>query len=172
QHPTFVFQWAQADFDRKIAAILAAPRERQTAAHRPHGGMLEKKRSLGRVPVTNALWHEHFDRLPHQFVATIAEQPLGLAVYQDDGSCFINDHQGVGRCLDKALKVFDDSDLASGSDPIRGVANGRGEGQLWRVGAEYGRGNGAGHLPQNILGFLDGARVGDRDHGTRTVLHR
>ncbi len=66
-----------------------------------------------------ALGQQHVHVLPQQFLAAVAEQPLGLAVDQDDPALLVHDHGAVRGGLQQAAQP------GVGSLPLTGIQDGR-----------------------------------------------
>ena len=100
------FQRRQADLDRELAAVLAAPCQFQPGAHSPHLRGLEVPGSVSLVAVAQTLGHLYLDRLADQGLAPVAEQGLGLPVHEPNPAFLVDDHHRVRCGLEQVADLF------------------------------------------------------------------
>jgi hypothetical protein len=94
-------QRAEADFDRKLAAVLLARDELDPAGHRPRHRVGEEALQVRRMPLAQAHGHQTFQRGAHQLVAIIAEELDGLLVDELDPTIRTHHDDGVWRCVEQ-----------------------------------------------------------------------
>ena len=97
--------------DSEISAGNSVPSRRRASSSSPAPIGRTSARAvypsrLATCPARTALGHENLDGLADQFVALVAEQPLGLTVDQDDPAVTVDDHHGVRRRLEQVTELF------------------------------------------------------------------
>ena len=91
----------QADFDGNLGSVLPQAEQLAADAHRAGLGILEEHRAKAGMPLPEALGHQHLDRAPQEFLARIAEEPLDLAIDQDDRAVLVDHQEAARRRLDR-----------------------------------------------------------------------
>jgi hypothetical protein len=61
--------------------------------------------TLASVTVSEALGHQDFDLLAHQFVPLMTEHPFGLSIHPNDLAILIENDDGIGCGLQKAAEL-------------------------------------------------------------------
>ena len=92
---------AQADLGGELAAILAPPGQPTQRLHRPGHRIGHIPRPLCWVAPLCPFGHQQLHRLAKQFLAGVAEQPLGLVVDQHDPPAGVHHDDRVGRAVDQ-----------------------------------------------------------------------
>ena len=82
--PFSVVQWAQADFDRELAAVFAQAEQFEADAHGPDVRFGEEVGAMARMLAAIAFGDQHLDAVAQQLGAGVAEDLLGLSVDQRD----------------------------------------------------------------------------------------
>ncbi len=89
---------AQADFHRKLGAVLAHAEQIEAYPHRPHAHVLAIIRTMTRVARAKPVGHQHFHRAAEQLARGIAEQRGDLGVGKQDRAAGVDDdHRVRGR---------------------------------------------------------------------------
>src|SRR5205814_633354 len=73
---------AEADLDRKLAAVFAQAVQRQAGAHGADARLGEEAGAVRAVLAAETLRNEGLDRLSEHLVAAVAEESFRLRVYQ------------------------------------------------------------------------------------------
>ena len=100
--PFFREQRAQADFRRKLIAILAQPVELH--ARRAHPRLAEKAWLAIAMIGSQPGGQQRFHRSADQFGALVAKQPFRVTVDQNDAARAVDDHDGIGRRFEQIAK--------------------------------------------------------------------
>jgi hypothetical protein len=97
-------QWAQADLDRDLRAVVLQTVELQAGSHRPRARISNEARAMSHVRSTVALGDQDLDRLTHERAARIAEDALDLQVGEHDASAIIDDHGRIRRGVEQRTR--------------------------------------------------------------------
>jgi hypothetical protein len=81
----------------EFGAVFPPRRQRQARPHRTGGGIREVVRTMTRVHLSDAIGHEHVDRMTDEFQAVVAEEQFGLAVHEMDKALCVDRHNRIGR---------------------------------------------------------------------------
>jgi len=154
QRPLLRSHRAEADLDRKLAAVGALAEEFPALAHGAGAGCNDEGVAVTDMPAAEAFGHQDLDRLADKAVARIAEQLLGLRVDQFDAALGIGDDDRIGCRLQQGAEaglavaqflfgLLGPGDVANGGDdqrPALGLhrAEADGDGELAAVGTPPG----------------------------------
>jgi len=80
---------------------------------------------MGRVAVTEALRHEHFDLLAEQLFACVPEDLFSLGVHDHDLALAVGHHNGIGRGFEQASKAGFGWNSVGGSRSVHSLTSRR-----------------------------------------------
>ncbi len=99
QGPFVGLERPEADFDRKLGAVLAPTLELEPGAHLAHARRGPIPRAVRHVLGPSALREQGFDGLSLELLPFVAEELFGLRIDEHDLAAGVDDHDRVGRGL-------------------------------------------------------------------------
>ncbi len=102
--PLFRLERAQADLHGELAPVLAEAVEFETGSHGPNFRIGEEAVAVSGVAIPESRGDEDFDELAHELRPGVTEELLRLGIDQDDLPFPVDDHDGVGRGLQKPFE--------------------------------------------------------------------
>ncbi len=118
--PVLRLEGRQRDLRRKLAPVPTAAGQVQPGSHRARGRVGEVPAPVAGVKILDRVGNEDLDALAEKVRPLISEEPLGLAVDEDDPAVGVDTDHSIGRRLQEA------AELGLGPAAVAAVAYGGG----------------------------------------------